>query len=187
MRRIPFFSAMTLTAVIAGGLLGSRGSSSEPQWPPGGGVPVVATAETYVPPMLETSQNERVAKVIDELLESLRMSGSGITIRESCGGEDPCIAGAWCRGVMYLGAPTLNDPDDERLARVMAHEYGHVWSAMHPDRSRILKEIIEPLTDQKPEEALADCFKVVLGYGHAGYWSCDDAGVRDAVRREVGL
>jgi len=171
-----------LLAGIAMALDDDDRSGTRSSWKPDPAV----TADTYVDPVLETSQDDRVAAVIAALPESLRLSGSGITIREGCADEDRCVVGAWYRGVVYLGTITLASGDDA-LTRVLAHEYGHVWSAVHSEESGRLRAMIAPLTEQDPEEALADCVKVVLGHSHPGYWACEDDSVRAVLRQRLGI
>jgi len=160
--------------------VGSTANSMRPRSNP------AVTVDTYVAPVLETSQDDRVARVIAALPELSRLSGSGIPIREGCADENRCIVGAWYRGVVYLGTITLA-ADDDALTRVLAHEFGHVWSAVHSEESGRLRAMIAPLTEQDPEEALADCVKVVLGHSHPGYRACEDESVRAVLRQRLGI
>jgi hypothetical protein len=58
-------------------------------------VGVLAPAEIHIESVLDTSRSARVANLVAQLPEVLRLAGSG-------------VFGAWYRGVMYLGTTTLN-------------------------------------------------------------------------------
>jgi hypothetical protein len=81
-------------------LLGARGDLLSPSRDrqvsePKPWVGVSAPAEILIESVLDTSRSARVANLVAQLPEVLRLAGSG-------------VFGAWYRGVMYLGTTTLN-------------------------------------------------------------------------------